>query len=260
MKVPATIISTCLTLSLSCFGCSKEESPPPPVEKYKVVMPVKRPAPETAETELPSKVEKGKEEAEEPAEVKTAAVGEKAVEPPGTETIEKEKAAGEEAGYYTVKRGDTLSSISGREDVYADPLKWPLLYRHNMGKIGELQLVHDFLDRELPEGVVLRIIRPDEARENLRRKATRAWAVNVLSAPTQQALISSAIRLMREGYPVYLTSATVKGRNWIRLRVGFFRDKTEADMERKEITALLNISNSWVTEVGQKELEEFGGY
>jgi hypothetical protein len=93
MKVPATIISTCLTLSLSCFGCSKEEPPPHPVENYKVVMPIKRPAPETAETEVPSKGE----EAKKAGEVKTAAVGEKAVEPPETETIEKERAAGEEA-------------------------------------------------------------------------------------------------------------------------------------------------------------------
>lgn len=260
MKVPVTIIFICLTLLLSYLGCSKEEPPPPPVENYKVVMPIKRAAPETVETELPSKGEKTKEEAKEAAAVKTPAVEEKAVEPPETETREEEKAVAEEAGYYTVKRGDTLSSISAREDVYTDPLKWPILYRHNMDKIGELQLVHDFLDRELSEGVVLRVITPDEARENLRRKGTHTWAVNVLSATTQQTLISSAIRLMREGYPVYLTSATVKGKDWMRLRVGFFRNKTEADMEGKKIMTLLNISNSWVTGVGQKELAEFGGY
>jgi hypothetical protein len=255
MKDSVTIIFICLTLCLSYLGCSKEEPPPPSVEKYKVVMPIKRATPETAETEVPSK-----EEAEEAPAVKTAAVDEKAVEPPKTETIEKGKAGAEEAGYYIVKRGDTLSGISGREDVYGDPLKWPILYRHNMDKMDEVQLVQDFLDRELSEGVELRIITPHEARENLRRKATQPWAVNVLSATSQQTLISSAIRLMREGYPVYITSTAVKGRIWMRLRVGFFRDKTEADMEGKKIMTLLNLHNSWVTEVGQKELGEFGGY
>ena len=166
----------------------------------------------------------------------------------------------EVTGYYRVKRGESLSSIAAKDRVYGDPLKWPILYRHNMGKIGELQLVQDFLDRELPEGVMLKIITPDEARENLRGKATHTWTTNVLSATTQQALISSAIRLMREGYPVYLTSATVRGRNWIRLRVGFFKSRFEADLERNKIDALLSIRNSWVTKVGKEELAEFGGY
>jgi len=259
MKVSAAIIFIFLTPFLWCGGCSREEPYPPPGQKHKVVMPIRKPASEKAEASLTGE-EKSKEEAKEAAEVKAAPVEEKVVELPETETIEKEKAVEEEAGYYMVKKGDTLSSISGREDVYGDPLKWPILYRHNMGKIGELQLVKDFLDRELPEGVVLRIITPDEARENLRRKATHTWAVNVLSATTQQALIPSAIRLMREEYPVYLTSATVKGRNWMRLRVGFFKNKIEADVEAKKIMTLLNISNSWVTKVVKKELEEFGGY
>jgi hypothetical protein len=144
--------------------------------------------------------------------------------------------------------------------VYADPLKWPLLYRHNMGKIGELQLVEEFLDMELPEGERLRIITPDEAQENFRRRADHISTVNVLSARNQERLIPAAIRLMREGYLVYLASATVRGRQWMRLRVGFFKTKLEADLERKKIMALLNLSNSWVTEVGQKEREEFGGY
>ncbi len=52
MKVSAAIISICLTLLLSCLGCSKEEPPHPPVQNYKVVMPIKRPAPEKATTSL----------------------------------------------------------------------------------------------------------------------------------------------------------------------------------------------------------------
>jgi hypothetical protein len=129
-----------------------------------------------------------------------------------------------------------------------------------MDKIAELQLVEDFLDRELPEGLMLKVITPDQARENLKSNANKSWSVNVLSATARVDIIPSTIRLIRSGYPVYITSAKVKGKDWMRLRVGFFKNRTEADAERKKITALLNLDNSWITKVGQKELEEFGGY
>ena len=213
MRVSATIISICLTLFLWCAGCSREEPPPPPVKKYKAAMPIKRPAPEKVQTALPRKEEKAKEEAKEAAEVKTAAVKEETMKPPETETMEKERAAEEVAGYYIVKNGDSLSSISGRDDVYGDPLKWPILHRLNMDKIGELQLVEYFLDGELPEGLMLKIITPDQARENLKSNSNKIWSVNVLSATARVDIIPSTIRLIRSGYLVYITTAKVKGKD-----------------------------------------------
>ena len=260
MKVSAIIVSICLTPFLWCGGCTREEPPPPPVKKYKVVMPIKRPAPEKAKASLPGKREKVKEEIKEAAEVKTASVEEKAIKPPETETMEKESAAEEVTGYYIVKKGDSLSSIAGRDDVYGDPLKWPILYRFNMDKLAKLQVGDGFLERELPEGVRLKIITPDEARENLKRRLNNVWVVNVLSATTKGEIIPSAIRLIRSGYPVYITCAKVKGGDWIRLRVGFFKNKTKADTEGRKIMTMLDIANSWVTKAGKRELEEFGGY
>jgi len=116
------------------------------------------------------------------------------------------------------------------------------------------------LDRELPEGLRLKIITPDQARENLRSNANKIWSVNVLSATARVDIIPSTIRLIRDGYPVYITTAKVKGKDWIRLRVGFFKSRIEADAERKKIMTLLNLDNSWITKVGQKEFEEFGSY
>jgi len=260
MKVSATIICIYLTLFLWCAACSTEEPPPPPVKKHKVTMSIKEPAPEKAKTPLANEEEKGKIEVKEAGEVKTAAVEEKVSTMPETDAGEKETAVEEVTGYHTVKKGDSLSAIAARTDVYGDPLKWPILYRLNIDKIGELQLVEDFLDRELPEGVMLKIITPDEARENLKSNANKIWSINVLSGTTRVDIIPSAIMLIRNGYPVYITSAKVKGKDWMRLRVGFFKNKIEADAERKEIMTLLNLDNSWVTKVVQKELEEFGGY
>lgn len=50
VKVSATIISMSLMLFLSCSGCSKEEHSPAPAQNYRVVMPIKRPAPEKSPT------------------------------------------------------------------------------------------------------------------------------------------------------------------------------------------------------------------
>jgi hypothetical protein len=52
----------------------------------------------------------------------------------------------------------------------------------------------------------------------------------------------------------------MRGRQWMRLRVDFFKTKLEADLERKKINAILNIHNSWITKVGKEKLEEFGCY
>ena len=256
MKVLATMLYIFLALPLWCGGCSREESAPPPSPKNTVVVPIEKPLPEDAGRPLTDE-EKFRDEA---GEEQTAIAVGKPVAPPKAETTEMETGTRETGGHYTVKRGEGLSSIAARGEVYGDPLKWPILYRYNMGKIGELQLVENFLERALPEGVRLRIITPDEARENFRRRADHIFTVNVLSARTQKGLISSAIRLMREGYMVYITSAMVRGRQWMRLRVGFFKTKLEADLERKKINALLSIRNSWVTKVGKEELEEFGCY
>lgn len=259
MKVSPTILFICLTFFLWCGGCTQEESPPSPAKKQKIVVPIKKSVLEKAETPLQSTGEKIKEETKEATHAKTATVEEKAIQPSATKAKEKEAVTEEVSGYYIVKKGDTLSTIAGRGDVYGNPLKWPILYRLNMNKLDTLQVGEGFLEREIPEGVRLKIITPDEARENFKRNAHNIWSVNVLSATTIKEIFSSTIRLIRSGYPAYITSATVKGKDWMRLRVGFFKNKTEANLERKKINALLNLDNSWIVKTG-KELEEFGGY
>ncbi len=162
--------------------------------------------------------------------------------------------------FYIVKKGDSLSSIAGRSDVYGDPLKWPILYRLNMDKLDALEAGEDFLESELSEGVMLKIITPDEAKENLERRVHNVWVVNVLSATTNGKIIPVAVRLIDNGYMTYITRAKVKGKDWTRLRVGFFKDRTEADTKGKKIMAMLNLADAWVIKVGKKELGEFGGY
>ena len=258
MKVSATTISICLTLFLWCGGCSREE--PPPVQKIKEVRPIKIPAPEKAKASLTNEGEKAKTEAKEGEDVKTAAVEERALTRPETDERKKETAVEEVTGYYIVEKGDSLSGIAAGEDVYEVSLKWPILYRLNKDKLGKLQLGKGFPDRELPEGVRLKISTPDEIKENLERRPHNVWVVNVLSATTSGEIIPAAIRLINNGYLVYITRAKVKGKDWMRLRVGFFKDRAESDTEAKKIMTMLNLVNSWVSKIGEEEFEEFGGY
>jgi len=260
MKILVIIFALCFTAPLWHGGCSEEQTADSPGEHRKNVGSINKAPQAKAEYTQPRGEEKLNGEGELGEELHTQNTREIKREPSDRETEEKQDETLEEAtGYYIVKTGDGLSEIAARDEVYGDPLKWPILYFYNMDKIGELQLIDEFLERDLPEGERLRIITPREARENMQRRAECNYAVNVLSARSQKALISSAIRLMREGYPVYITSATVQGRKWMRLRVGFFKTKIEASLERMKINDLLRIHNSWITKVDREELEEFGG-
>lgn len=43
---------------------------------------------------------------------------------------------------YTVVSGDSLWKISGRPEVYADPYRWPLIYKRNSDKIEDADLIY----------------------------------------------------------------------------------------------------------------------
>jgi hypothetical protein len=218
------------------------------------------PAPEKAKASLTGREEKAKTEAKDGGGVKTAAIEERALKTGETDAREKETASEEVIGYYIVRKGESLSGIAARENVYGDSLKWPILYRLNLDKLGKLRLAEDLPDRELPEGVRLKIVSPDEMRENLKDIGHNVWAVNVLSATSNGQIVPPAIRLIGNGYPVYITRVKLKGKDWMRLRVGFFKNRTDADKEGKKIMTILNLADSWITKVRKQELEEFGGY
>jgi len=262
MKFVTPIISICVTLIFWCGACSKEDQPLPPVKGTKVVMPIKRPTPEKPKTPSPTQEITAKPEVKGVGEVKTAALEEKRVKVTGTETKKKVKQTSvkEETGYYIVKKGDSLSSIAGKKAVYSDPLKWPILYRLNMDKLGKIQARQDFADREIPKDLRIRFLTSVEVQQNLKKRTRGLWVVNILSATTNKKIVPAAVKLIKEGFPVYIASAKVKGKDWMRLRLGFFKDREEANTNGKKIMEIINLTDSWSTKVEEKELEEFGGY
>jgi hypothetical protein len=82
-------------------------------------------------------------------------------------------------------------------------------------KVGrEEQILYTVITfRELPEGVRLKTISPDETKENLRTRLDNVWAVNVLSATTNRKIFPPAIRRINNGYPGYITRAKIKGKD-----------------------------------------------
>ncbi|MDH5485276.1 MAG: LysM peptidoglycan-binding domain-containing protein, partial [Gammaproteobacteria bacterium] len=50
-------------------------------------------------------------------------------------------AMGSGADSYTVVSGDNLWSISGKDDIYANPYQWPLIYKANRDKINDADLI-----------------------------------------------------------------------------------------------------------------------
>ncbi len=87
----------------------------------------------------------------------------------------------------------------------------------------------------------------------------KVWVINVLSSHSSNEIVPAAIDLIKNGYHVYITKADVQGEGWIRLRVGFFRDSSEANSVRDKISALIYLDDLWLTRA-EKELIEYGGY
>lgn len=263
MKGTAGIVSICMALFLLGGGCSKEEEPTVPAKESKVVKTIKKPVSEksavpstTQEVEV-KQAEKQQEKTGE--EVKVVAVQQ--IAPKELETVSKEiETVVEEEGYYIAKSGDSLASVAAKENVYGDPLKWPVLYRLNKDKFVNIPLGGDFPDRNLAKGVMLKMITPEEQVENLKKRTHHFWVVNVLSSTKKEKIIPPAIRLIQNGYPVYISRAKVKGKDYMRLRVGFFNSKGQAHTEGTKIMAMLKLTDSWTNKIGPTEFDEFARY
>jgi hypothetical protein len=89
----------------------------------------------------------------------------------------------------------------------------------------------------------------------------KLWVVNVLSAQTSTSIAPSVITLIKNGYNVYIIKAKVNGKEWIRLRVGFFKDYSEAAKKGKKMMSMLNITDEpWIVKIADWEINKFGGY
>jgi hypothetical protein len=270
MKVSVARIFTVLLLALC--ACSAEDSQPPQTAPPRVVQPIKPSTPQAekpktavAEEKKPQAEEKTQAEkpappADKPGAAPPPLAEEKKVgseEPAATQLQKKDK---DEPGIYLVKKGDTLSSISGKSDVLKDPLKWPILLQLNLDKLGEWAPGEDLPERELPQGTKIKLMTAREAKASLKKESGSPWVVNVLSTTANSEIVPPAVTLVKQGYPVYIARASVKGKDYMRLRVGFFKNKSEADEVGKKIKDMLKFKDSWSTKADKEEYEEVAGF
>ena len=166
-----------------------------------------------------------------------------------------------EDALYLVRKGDTLLTIAGHEEVYGDPLKWPAIYRLNMDVLREMRVSGSFINAKLRKGIHLKYVTPQGASHNLKALGDKLWVVDLASARSQNGLVKSAVLLMKNGYHVYLTKRPLADEEWIRLRVGFFRGISEALAAGQEMKSLLGMSKDpWIVKISREELHAYGGY
>ena len=266
MKVFIPVVLIWVTILIWGTGCSKEEDQPPPVERPKVVMPIIKPPTDVIKKPV-SDVRPGPQPlmSQVPEVVNPTGQGPEAApkqEPKPLEVAiqENRDKTVEEPGIYVAKKGESLATISGRMEVYGNALNWPILFRHNLDKLENEKIENDLPNMIIREDVRLKLVTPEEMRENLEKRAEKFWVINIISARDGKDVVSPAIKLIKGGYLVYITSANVNGKPYQRLRVGFFKNKEEAEAAGKKIMSLLNITEFWPTKITKSEHEEFAGY
>lgn len=259
------------------FGCSTEE-PQSPAKPPRVVRKIIKPPPsaEPVGAEMPSGDEKdarGPATQDAPAleakndpvlqdgsvtDPETAGQAGAAQEKPEPEQAAQKEEKAPEPGVHTVKRGDSLAVIAGREEVFGDPLKWPLLYQLNRDRLKDLVLDERLPERLLTQGIGIRYVTTEE--EKKETAAVGDWVVNLISSPTADKIDGPAVRLLKQGYPVYISRTTVKGKKWMRLRVGFFEDRTQAVKAGKELQEKLGLKDMWPVKIGPEEKAEYSEF
>jgi hypothetical protein len=272
--VPVLVVPVCLLFFIFGSACSREDQPPgyppspkvvqtiqPPPEEQEEAAPDQERAAERPEPHAKDRLQEETPPEEEDADVKEVSVEEKPQAPADEKPETLPDAEQAQTGVYVVRQGDTLAGIAARQEIMEDPLKWLTLLRLNREKFGGRAISADFANRELPSGMVLRFISPGEAKERVEKPSGSMWAVNVISASasTEGDVVTPAVMLAREGFPAYLTRAQVKGKEFLRLRVGFFSTKSEAVEEGEKIRELLGLDEFWVTMVSAGEYEEWAG-
>ena len=273
MKVPALRVPVCIFFLVFGNACSKEDQAsevPPWPKVVQAITPLPEPQ-DLPAVKLDEKAEApGEEKPPRPLDASQEGATDTGPEEPPradkpqapvveeSETLAKVEQA--QAGMHVVGKGETLAGIAGRQEIMQDPLKWLILLQMNLDKLGDQPIAADFAARELPPGTRLRFVTPGAAMEKVEKPSKPMWVVNVMSASAVEELVPPAIVLAREGYPVYITRAYVRGKDYLRLRVGFFPSKGEAARQGEKIKKLLGVEEFWAAKVDDVEYLEVAGF
>lgn len=82
------------------------------------------------------------------------------------------------------------------------------------------------------------------------------WAVQVSASQSYTHAKELKDVLKNKGLPAYLTEATVKGKKWYRVRLGFYSTKKEAVEVGKRIASEFKIKHYWPVQPTNEEIEK----
>ena len=143
-------------------------------------------------------------------------------------------------------------------------MKWPLIYALNRSELNFLKEEDVSVeDRILPVGINLAILLTQEAeksREYVSLREEYIWVINVISSIKKDNVNKLALNLIDSDYFVYFTSFDHEKKKYIRLRVGFYPSKEEAELDAKELRVKLDSPEIWVTRAKIDEIAEFVGF
>ena len=262
MKFRAFAVFILIVLFFFLSGCAREEEVPFPRQKASVKKTIVRPSPaeSSAKESLNKSIGDQKDQKQNMAGRNETVAAEIKAEVEKNVPEEKNNQKKGVEGIYISEKGDTLSIIAGKEKVMGEPLKWPILYRLNIKGLKDLGTGADLPDRPLPEGTKLKSVTDEVLKNNLETIPENLWVINILSSTEKEKIIPVAVKLLREGYYVYISKATVRGKEWLRLRVGFFNSRNITDIKGKRIKSILNIPDIWAAKIDRDEFREYAGY
>jgi hypothetical protein len=165
---------------------------------------------------------------------------------------------------YLTKKGDTLTKIAGSPDLYGSELKWPLIYSLNRSELNFLKEEDVSVeDRILPIGINLAILLPHEAKKSrlyVSLCEEYIWVINVSSSINKNKINKLASNLIESDYFVYFTLFDYEKKKYLRLRVGFYPSKEEAELDARVLRVKLDMPDIWVTRAKKDEIAEFVGF
>jgi cell division septation protein DedD len=107
------------------------------------------------------------------------------------------------------------------------------------------------LPPEAPKPLVKKAPPPKKAPEKV---VFKPWVVNVASFSQKKEAINFAKTVRSAGYTSYVTEVTLNGVKWHRVRVGFFKTRTEANKVGEDLSRKFKQPGAWVVKPKRGEL------
>ena len=88
----------------------------------------------------------------------------------------------------------------------------------------------------------------------VKKMAYKPWAVHVASYVSKEEALSMVKKLKQDKYKAYMTEFRMSGKQWYRVRVGFYASYLEAKAAGQKISGSYSISSVWPVKPKENEI------